>query len=63
MGAAEIGARLRVGETRAKHYTSLPTWPPTYDELAMGRVWAAEDVEAWIREHRPELAQDPEGNE
>jgi prophage regulatory protein len=50
MGAAEIAARLRVGETRAKHYTSLPTWPATYDELAMGRVWATEDVEAWIVE-------------
>ncbi|PRX23699.1 hypothetical protein CLV67_103448 [Actinoplanes italicus] len=58
MGAAEIAARLRVGETRAKHYTSLPTWPATYDELAMGRVWATEDVEAWIVEHRPDLNED-----
>jgi prophage regulatory protein len=58
MGAAEIGARLGVGETRAKYYIALPTWPATYDELAMGRVWWAADVEAWIAKHRPDLNAD-----
>ena len=30
--------------------------------LRMGKAWAKSDVEAWIREHRPELAR-PEGSE
>ena len=55
MGAAEIMRRLGVGETRLKHYLARPDWPATYDELTMGRVWWAADVEAWIREHRPDL--------
>lgn len=55
MGAAEIMRRLRVGETRLKYYLALPTWPATYDELATGRIWATEDVERWITEHRPDL--------
>lgn len=58
MGAAEIMQRLRIGETRLKHYLALPTWPPTYDELTMGRVWATEDIERWIVENRPELLDD-----
>lgn len=61
MGAAEIMQRLRIGETRLKHYLAQPTWPPTYDELTMGRVWATVDVEAWVREHRPDLLDEPEG--
>jgi prophage regulatory protein len=58
MGAAEIMQRLRVGETRLKHYLAQPTWPPTYDELVMGRVWLAADIDAWIAEHRPDLLED-----
>ncbi|WP_204000109.1 hypothetical protein [Micromonospora lutea] len=27
-------------------------------ELMQGKVWRKSDVEAWIREHRPELAGD-----
>ncbi|MBB4755284.1 DNA-binding protein [Actinoplanes lobatus] len=61
MGAAEIMRRLRIGETRLKHYLALASWPATYDELTMGRVWAAEDIERWIQEHRADLAEDPEG--
>lgn len=62
MGAAEIMQRLRIGETRLKHYLALPSWPATYDELVMGRVWLTTDVEAWVREHRPDLLDD-EGDE
>jgi prophage regulatory protein len=29
--------------------------------LRMGSVWDAEDVEAWIREHRPQIDEEPEG--
>lgn len=60
MGAAEIMQRLRIGETRLKHYLARDNWPPTYDELVMGRVWLAADIEAWIVEHRPDLLEDPE---
>jgi prophage regulatory protein len=58
MGAAEIMRRLRVGESRLKHYLALDSWPSTFDELTMGRVWWAVDVEAWIAEHRPDLNED-----
>jgi prophage regulatory protein len=63
MGAAEIMQRLRIGETRLKYYLALPTWPATYDELVMGRVWWAADVEAWVHEHRPDLNEDADADE
>ncbi len=34
---------------------------PVY-ELAMGRIWLASDVEAWIAANRPALAEEPEGS-
>ncbi|BBH64850.1 hypothetical protein ACTI_15350 [Actinoplanes sp. OR16] len=36
-------------------------FPDPYDELDMGKVWRTSDVERWIRENRPELAEEPEG--
>jgi prophage regulatory protein len=62
MGPAEIGRRLG-GVTRARVYqiTQRRNFPPPIAELEMGNVWLAEDVEAWIREHRPEIAEDTEG--
>jgi len=61
MGAMEIAARL--GHTRQWVYvlTSRRDFPEPVIELGMGKIWLAEDVEAWIREHRPELAGEPEG--
>lgn len=61
MGAAEIQRRLGLGRNRVFQITSNRNFPEPYAVLTMGSVWAADDVEAWIRSHRPELAEDPEG--
>lgn len=55
MGAREIEDRLGVSRQRVHQLTARPDWPAAYDELAMGKVWRIEDVEAWIRDHRPAL--------
>jgi len=56
MGQQEI--RQRLGYSR--QYTAVlingKGFPDPAYELAMGRIWLAEDVEAWIRENRPDLA-------
>jgi len=53
MGAQEIAARLNVSRQRVQQLINRPDWPAPYDEMAMGKVWRIEDVEAWITEHRP----------
>ena len=60
MGATEIGQRLGVGRSRAHAITRDRDFPEAYQKLAMGSVWDAADVEAWIKEHRPELAEETE---
>lgn len=60
MGAREIEARLGVSRQRVQQLIARPDWPAPYETLAMGKVWRAEDVEAWIRENRPDAASDTE---
>lgn len=60
MGAAEIQARLGVSRQWAYELIARRSFPAPYATLAMGSVWAADDVEAWIRQNRPELAEDAE---
>jgi prophage regulatory protein len=60
MGATEIARRLGVGRQRAHAITRDRDFPEPYQKLAMGSVWSAADVEQWIKEHRPALAEDPE---
>lgn len=52
MAMAEIGRRLGVGRTRTKSLIARPDWPAPHDVLDVGRIWLAEDVEAWIAQHR-----------
>lgn len=59
-GTSEIADRLGVTRQRAHTITRTKGFPDPYEELVMGSVWLVEDVEAWIREHRPELAEDTE---
>lgn len=54
MGTAEICARLGVSRQRVQQLTARPDWPAPVATLRSGRIYRAEDVEAWIREHRPE---------
>lgn len=60
MGAAEIGQRLRMSRSRTYQLVVRHDFPRPRWKLQMGQVWAAEDVEAWIREHRPDLDDDDE---
>jgi predicted DNA-binding transcriptional regulator AlpA len=60
MGAAEIAERLGVSRQRVQQLIARRDWPKPFDTLAMGKVWKSEDVEAWIREHRPDLARPDE---
>ncbi|NMO50145.1 hypothetical protein HH310_41085 [Actinoplanes sp. TBRC 11911] len=62
MGAKEIGDRLGVGRSRAHAITRDRDFPQPYQTLAMGSIWDERDVEAWIKEHRPERAEDPESD-
>lgn len=55
MGAAEIGVRLGgVSRQRVQQIVSRADFPDPEESLAMGKVWDAEKVEEWIREHRPD---------
>lgn len=56
MGAREIEDRLGVSRQRVYQLVVRPDFPEPYDELAMGKVWRIEDIEQWIRDHRPPLA-------
>lgn len=57
MGPAEIQERLRVSRQRAYIIIGRRDFPEPWTELKMGKVWRSTDVERWIREHRPELAE------
>lgn len=60
-GTSEIADRLGVTRQRAHVITRQKGFPEPYEELIMGSVWLREDVERWIAEHRPEPAEDAEG--
>ena len=60
MGAMEIQARLGISRQWTYVLIGRRSFPEPVAELGMGKVWLAEDVEAWITEHRPEIAEDPE---
>jgi prophage regulatory protein len=57
MGSHEIRMRLG-GMSRQRVYqlTSHRSFPEPVAELEMGKVWHSDDVEDWIRRHRPDLA-------
>lgn len=55
VGAHEIRVRLAgVSRQRVYQITSRPDFPKPVADLAQGKVWLADDVEAWIATHRPE---------
>jgi prophage regulatory protein len=57
-GPQELQARLNVGRTRMRQIISRPDFPAPFDQVAMGSLWLISDVEEWIKEHRPHLAED-----
>lgn len=61
MGAWEIRQRLGYSREWVQRLITRRDFPEPYAVLKMGSVWDAEDVEAWIREHRPHIDEEPEG--
>ena len=56
MSAAEIRQRLGgISRQRVYQLTQRPDWPAPYDELILGKVWRRDDIEAWIKRHRPDV--------
>lgn len=60
MGQQEIRDRLGYSRQHTWILIGQKGFPDPAYELAMGRIWLAEDVEAWIRANRPELAEETE---
>jgi predicted DNA-binding transcriptional regulator AlpA len=55
VGAHEIRIRLGgVSRQRVYQITSRAAFPQPVADLAQGKVWSTDDVDRWIREHRPE---------
>lgn len=61
MGPTEIAERLGLSRQRIYILTNRYDFPRHRWQLAMGKIWWADDVEAWIRDRRPEIAEEPEG--
>lgn len=57
MGPEEIRQRLGVSRQRAYIVINRKDFPDPWVELAMGKVWKSTDVEAWIKQHRPDLTE------
>jgi len=56
MGTGEIGIRLGgISRQRVHDLTHREDFREPCADLLQGKVWLAEDVEAWIRENRPDL--------
>lgn len=49
---SSIAQRLGVSRQRFQQLARYPTFPKPYQELRGMKVWLAEDIEAWIKEHR-----------
>ena len=61
MGMQEIVDRLGYTRGYVSSLVNSKGFPDPAYELGGRRIWLAEDVEAWVREHRPELDEDTEG--
>jgi prophage regulatory protein len=48
MGAHEIRVRMGISRQRVYQLARLPDFPAPVADLAQGKVWRADDVEAWI---------------
>jgi prophage regulatory protein len=62
MGAHEIRMRLGgISKQRVYELTMRRNFPEPVAELAQGKVWLADEIEQWIREHRPALSDEEPG--
>ena len=59
MGAHEIRLRIgRISRQRVYQLARRPDFPAPVADLAQGKVWLTEDVEAWMKVHRRDLDED-----
>ncbi len=54
MARGEIRKRLGLTDRETGALISSEGFPDPCDVLSLGRIWNTADVEAWIREHRPD---------
>lgn len=47
MGSAEIGSLFGISRQRVQQLVAKPDFPKPLADLAMGKVWSADDVRAW----------------
>ncbi|GAB3808839.1 hypothetical protein GCM10027605_42190 [Micromonospora zhanjiangensis] len=59
LASQEVQELLGVSRTRAYQITNSKSFPDPAAVLSVGRIWLAEDVERWIKDHRP----DPQNSE
>ncbi|MFI6230873.1 helix-turn-helix transcriptional regulator [Micromonospora echinospora] len=55
VASQEVQEMLGVSRTRAYQITNSKTFPDPVAVLSVGRTWRTEDVEPWIKDHRPDL--------
>jgi prophage regulatory protein len=56
IGAEELRVRLGgVSRTRVYKIAAKPGFPPPVVKLKQGQLWLTDEVDAWIRIHRPPL--------
>nr|MDT0660563.1 AlpA family phage regulatory protein [Micromonospora sp. DSM 115978] len=55
VASQEVQEMLGVSRTRAYQITNSKSFPDPVAVLSVGRIWRTEDVEGWIRKHRPDL--------
>ena len=49
LGLTEVAQVLGVSKRTASRYTARSDFPAPTAQLAMGPIWLAQDVEAWMR--------------
>jgi prophage regulatory protein len=54
VGAHEIHLLLGVTRQRVYQIARGNSFPRPVARLAQGKLWLTDDIEAWIREHRPD---------
>jgi hypothetical protein len=53
---ADIARRLGLSQERARQLANSESFPTPSFRHGPSRFWLEDDVEAWIREHRPDQA-------
>ncbi len=59
MGTGEIRTRLGYSRQWTQRIIDRADFPAPGYQLGGRRIWLASDVEAWIKQHRPDLAKEP----